>query len=104
MSFYRIPELNSILKLNLEVTLFLKSGGIDCRDITTRIQLFVPHIEFNSSGQSIYMDNYLTQNRVGSFRITSRISKPRHVFAFIINDANIFSLKQQIHLCITHLV
>ena len=30
-----------------------------------------------------------SQQRAGHFRISSGISKPRHVFVFIINDANI---------------
>ena len=61
---------------------------------------------FNSEGQSSYMSQYLkthkwtylreniersnsSRQRAGHFRISTGISKPRHVFVFIVNDANI---------------
>ena len=70
------------------------------------MQLFVPRITFNSEGQSLYMSQYLkahkwtylrenversnsSQQRSGNFKITSGISRPRHVFVFIRNDANV---------------
>ena len=70
------------------------------------MQLYVPRITFNSDGQSSYMSQYRknhkwtylreniersnsSQQRAGHFRISSGISKPRHVFVFIINDSNI---------------
>ena len=70
------------------------------------MQLYVPGITFNSEGQSSYMSQYLktykwtylreniersntSRQRSGHFRISTGISKPRHVFVFIINDANI---------------
>ena len=80
--------------------------GTSYRLIIRRLQLFVPRLVFNSEGQKLYMDNYLkpykwtylkeivftsnlsTQNS-GHFRITNGISKPRHVFVFFINNANI---------------
>lgn len=78
----------------------------NCRVIITKLQLIVPQITFYSSGQSIYMNNfmkpykwtYLRENiersnsstqRQGVFRITSGISRPRHVFVFILNDASL---------------
>ena len=78
----------------------------DCRVVITRMQLYVPLITFNSEGQSSYMSQYLnshkwtylTENiersnssrqRSGHLRISTGISKPRDVFVFIINDANI---------------
>ena len=100
---------NTRVELNLEVesdgNLIWKAGA-DCRVIITRMQLFVPRITFNSEGQSLYMRQYLksqkwtylreniersncSQQRAGHFRISAGISKPRHVFVFIINDANI---------------
>ena len=85
----------------------------DCNDanhcvILTKLQLIVPRITFNSEGQSMYMDKFLkpykwsylreniersnsTTQRAGHFKISSGISKPRHVFVFIINDAAINS-------------
>ena len=73
---------------------------------TATNEFFVPRITFNSEGQSLYMSQflkphkwvYLRENiersnsstqRSGHFQITSGISKPRHVFVFIINDANL---------------
>ena len=66
----------------------------------------IPRLIFNSEGQKLYMENYLkpykwtylkeavftsnisTQNS-GHFRITNGISKPRYVFVFFINNANL---------------
>ena len=80
------------------------AAGTSYRLIVTR--LFVPRLVFNSEGQKLYMENYLkpykwtylketvftsnvsTQSS-GHFRITNGISKPRHVFVFFINNANI---------------
>ena len=82
------------------------AAGTNYRLIIKRLQLFVPSLIFNSEGQKLYMENYLkpykwtylkeavftsnisTQN-LGHFRITNRISKPRHVFIFFINNANL---------------
>ena len=82
------------------------AAGTSYRLIIKRLQLFVPRLIFNSEGQKLYMENYLkpykwtylkeavftsnisTQNS-GHFRITNGISKPRHVFVFFINNANI---------------
>ena len=100
---------NTRVELNLEVESdgnLIWQAGADCRVIITRMQLFVPRITFNSEGQSLYMSQYLksqkwtylreniersncSQQRAGHFRISAGISKPRHVFVFIINDANI---------------
>ena len=71
-----------------------------------KMQLFVPRIVFNSEGQTLHMSQYLkphkwtylreniarsnsTQQRSGHFTICSGESKPRHVFFFIIDDANL---------------
>ena len=82
------------------------AAGTSYRLIVRRLQLFVPRFVFNSEGQKLYMEDYLkpykwtylketvftsnlsTQNS-GHFRITNGISKPRHVFVFFINNANI---------------
>ena len=86
-------------------------GGVDgagnnYRLIILRLQLFIPRLTFNSEGQKLYMENYLkpykwtdlkenversnnSRQKTGHFRITNGISKPRHVFVFIINTANI---------------
>ena len=82
------------------------AAGTSYRLIIRRLQLFVPRLVFNSEGQKLYMEDYLkpykwtylketvftsnlsTQNS-GHLRITNGISKPRHVFVFFINNANI---------------
>ena len=82
------------------------AAGTSYRLIIRRLQLFVPRLVFNSERQKLYMENYLkpykwtylketvftsnlsTQNS-GHFSITNGISKPRHVFVFFIDNANI---------------
>ena len=82
------------------------AAGTSYRLIVRRLQPFVPRLIFNSEGQKLYMEDYLkpfkwtylketvftsnlsTQNS-GHFKITNGISKPRHVFVFFINNANI---------------
>ena len=82
------------------------AAGTSYRLIIRRLQLFVPRLVFNSEGQKLYMENYLkpykwtylketvftsnlSKQDSGHFRITNGISKPRHVFVFFINNANI---------------
>ena len=115
-SFFEILEdkllPNTKIELNIELesdnNLIWRTGGADCRVILTRFQLFIPRITFNSEGQKFYMENYHkpckwtylnevversnnSQQQTGHFRITNAISKPRHVFVFGINTANIDS-------------
>ena len=100
---------NTRLELNLELESdanLIWQAGADCRVVVTKMQLMVPRITFNSEGQSLYASDYIankkwtylreeiqrsnsSQQRSGYFNITNGISKPRHVFVFIINDANI---------------
>ena len=103
---------NTKIEINFEIEkddyLVWTDGGNRCRVIITRLQLFVPRLVFNSEGSKIYMSDYLKpykwtylkevverniagSNRTGNFRITNGISKPRHVFVFIINTPNIDS-------------
>ena len=80
--------------------------GNSYRLIITRLQLFVQRLVLNSEGQKLYMENYLkpykwtylketvftsnlTIQNSGHFKITNAISKPRHVFVFFINNANL---------------
>ena len=82
------------------------AAGTTYRLIVTRIQLYVPRIIFNSEGQKLYLENYLKPHkwtyltetiynqdmrtqRTGHFRLTNGILKPRHVFIFFINNANL---------------
>ena len=100
---------NTRVDINFEIESdgnLIWQAGTDCRVAINRMQLYVPRITFNSEGQSSYMSQYrkthkwtyLRENiersnssrqRSGHFRISTGISKPRHVFVFIINDANI---------------
>ena len=100
---------NTRVEMNFEIESdgnLIWQAGANCRVVITRMQLYVPRITFNSEGQSSYMSQYLknhkwtylreniersnsSQQRAGHFRISSGISKPRHVFVFRINDANI---------------
>ena len=80
------------------------AAGTTYRLIVTR--LYVPRMIFNSEGQKLYLENYLkphkctyltetTYNqdmrtqRTGNFRLTNGLLKPRHVFIFFINNANL---------------
>ena len=112
-SFFEMLENKLLPNTRVEINFEIESdgnliwqAGADCRVVITRMQLYVSRITFNSQGQSSYMSQYLkphkwtylreniersnsSQQRAGHFRISSGISKPRHVFVFIINDANI---------------
>ena len=105
------------MKIDLDIefddsnNLIWRTGAADAartsyRLIIRRLQLFVPRLVFNSEGQKLYIGNYLkpykwtylketvltsnlsTQNS-GHFRTTNGISKPRHVFVFFIDNANL---------------
>ena len=102
-------ELN--IEINIDQNLIWRQGTADdaatsYRLIIERLQLFVPRITFNSEGQKLYVENYLKpykwtylnenversnnfKQKTGHFRITNGISKPRHVFVFMINTKNI---------------
>ena len=103
---------NTKIEINFEMekddNLIWRTGGNACRVVISRLQLFVPRLIFNSEGSKIYMSDYLkpykwtylnevvetnlaSNQRVGNFRITNGISKPRHVFVFFINTPNIES-------------
>ena len=112
-SFFEALEDELLPSTRLELNMQIESdanliwqAADDCRVMITRMQLIVPRITFNSEGQTLYMQQflkpkkwtYLRENversnsstqRAGNFKISSGISKPRHVFVFIINDANI---------------
>ena len=114
-SFFEALERNLLPSGKLELNIEFESdgnliwqGANNCRVIITKLQLIIPRITFNSEGQSAYMSKFLkpykwsylreniersnsTTQRAGHFKISSGISKPRHVFVFIINDAVIDS-------------
>ena len=108
-SFFQMLEEELLPNTRVETNFEIESdgnliwqAGANCRVVITRMQLYVPRITFNSEGQSSYMSQYLknhkwtylreniersnsSQQRAGHFRISSGISKPRHVFVFIGN-------------------
>ena len=111
--FFKALQDELLPATRLELALEIESDGNliwqaadNCRVMITRMQLIVPRITFNSEGQSLYIDQFMkphkwtylreniersnsTTRRAGVFQITSRIERSRHVFVFIINDANV---------------
>ena len=109
----RLPNVRIELQIEMEndKNLIWRTGAADAagttyRLIVTRLELYVPRMIFNSEGQKLYLENYLkphkwtyltetTYNqdmrtqRTGNFRLTNGILKPRHVFIFFINNANL---------------
>ena len=104
-----LPTSKIELEINLESDANLVwQAGADCRVVLTKFQLIIPRIVFNAEGKASYMTEYLniekpikwnylreevsesdsTQQQNGSYRISTGINKPRHVFVFIINTAN----------------
>ena len=114
-SFFEALEMNLLPSGRLEMNIEFESdanliwqAADNCRVVLTKLELIVPRITFNSEGQSIYMSKFLkpykwtylreniersnsTTQRAGHFKISSGISRPRHVFVFIINDADVDS-------------
>ena len=114
-SFFEALERNLLpsgrLELNIEIESdanLIWQAADNCRVVLTKFQLIVPRITFNSEGQSLYMSEYFkpykwvylreniersnsSSQRAGHFKISSGILRPRHVFVFIINDADIDS-------------
>ena len=102
-----LPNSKIEIKIELESDNGLVWQATDnCRVVLSKFQLIVPRIVFNADGKSLYMSKYLdtrkwtylretvekydsTKQQTGNFRISTSINKPRHVFVFIINDANI---------------
>ena len=101
-----LPNSRIELKINLESDANLVwQAADDCHVVLSKFQLIVPRIVFNADGKSLYISEYLdtrkwtylrelvergdsTQQQTGCFRISTAINKPRHVFVYIINDAN----------------
>ena len=114
-SFFEALEMNLLPSGRVEMNIEFESdanliwqAADNCRVVMTKLELIVPRITFNSDGQSLYMSKFLkpykwtylreniersnsTTQRAGHFKISSGISKPRHVFVFIINDADVDS-------------
>ena len=80
------------------------AASADCRVVISKFRLWVPRIIFTPEGESLYMSKYLkphkwtylkemvlssnsTQQKTGTFKISSGVNRPRHVFVWISNDA-----------------
>ena len=97
---------DSRFELNIEFesdnNLIWREGNDVCRVIITKLQLYIPSVTFDEKYKTTapkswtYLNEYVTNStdlrqREGNFRITNEVSKPRHVFIFIVNSANINS-------------
>lgn len=100
---------NTKIELNFEIDSdanLVFQAGANCAVIVKRLQLYIPKLTFNAEGQKLYMKDYLNpykwtylnevvhisnnlQQQTGHYRITTVISKPRHVFVWAINTARI---------------
>ena len=89
---------DSRFELNFEFesdnNLIWRGTDDDCRVIITKLQLFIPQSTMiTKMPLKSYFNEYVTNSRdlrqkEENFRITNEISKPRHVFIFIVNSAN----------------
>ena len=102
---------DSRFELNFEFesdnNLIWREGNDVCRVIITKLQLFIPSVTIDGRYKTTtatakapkswtYLNEYVTNStdlrqREGNFRITNEVSKPRPVFIFIVNSANINS-------------
>ena len=98
---------DSRFELNIEFesdnNLIWREGNDVCRVIITKLQLYIPSVKFDGRYKTTtapkswtYLNEYVTNStdlrqREGNFRITNEVSKPHHVFIFIVNSANINS-------------
>ena len=91
-----------IFDLESDATLIWQAGA-NCRVVVSRMQFFVPRINFTSKGNKMLMERYMkphkwsylreqvnqsnsSQQQTGIFKITSAIERPRDVFVWILND------------------
>ena len=89
---------DSRFELNMEFesdnNLIWRGGNDVCRVIITKLQLYIPQSTIITKMlPKSYLNEYVTNStdlrqREGNFIITNDISKPRHVFIFIVNNAN----------------
>ena len=91
---------DSRFELNFEFesdnNLIWREGNDVCRVIITKIQLYIARVECTTTAPKswTYLHEHVTNStdlrqREGNFRITNDVSKPRPVFIFIVNSANI---------------
>ena len=91
---------DSRFELNIEFesdnNLIWREGNDVCRVIITKLQLYIPRGGSTRVSPKSYLNEYVTNStnlrqREGNFKITNDVSKPCHVFIFIVNSANINS-------------
>ena len=91
---------DSRFELNIEFesdnNLIWREGNNVCRVIITKLQLYIPKGESTRVILKSYLNEYVTNStdlrqREGNFKITNEVSKPCHVFIFIVNSANLNS-------------
>ena len=91
-----LPDSRFVLKMEFESdnNLIWRSGNDVCRVIITKLQLFIPQSTMiTKMTPKSYLNEFVTNStylrqKEGNFKITNEISKPRHVFIFIVNSAN----------------
>ena len=106
---------NSRFEINVDIEKdndLIWQAGADCRVVLTTFQLIIPRIVFNDDGKSLYAERFLQTRkwtylrelvepsesmtqRQGTWRISSGINKPRHVFVFIVNDVRVANATAQ---------
>lgn len=121
-SFFEALESQFLPNSKVEIQCTLESdanvvwqAADNCRVVVEQFQLWVPKIQFNGEGLKLYMDTYLKphswtyfremierspslRQQTGVFKITSGVSKPRHVFIWFLNDARIDNQTQNMFL------
>ena len=87
---------DSRFELNIEFesdnNLIWREGDDVCRVIITKLQLYIPRVKCTTTYPKSYLNEYVTNStdlrlREENFRITNEVSKPRHVFIFIVKEA-----------------
>ena len=103
-----LPNNQIILTLDIENdnNLVWRTGGADGRIVLTKLQLIVPRVILNPLGSELYLKEYdkpikwtylrdivyeenATQQASGSFRMTTAVNRPKHVFVFILNNTDL---------------
>ena len=101
-----LPNTKVEIKIKLESDAnLIWQAGANCRVVITKFRLWVPRIIFTPEGETHYLSKYLKPHKwpylmemversssmrqqTGTFRINNAIKKPRHVFVWILNEAN----------------
>ena len=103
-----LPNNQIILTLDIENdnNLVWRTGRADGRIVLTKLQLIVPRVILNPLGSELYLKEYdkpikctylrdivyeenARQQASGSFRMTTAVNRPKHVFVFILNNTDL---------------